>query len=140
MPLHDSFHTLGARIMQIFIPLEMFVFAGMGSDGFHAWNPQRIAGCAVVGLGIAALMKSRLRLAPRIYGGPDGLEFFWIWEEPRHVAWSEIRELERVTMCGIQYQPRFRLYFVDGDQDVLEFFAEADLPERLAALRSRTSH
>jgi hypothetical protein len=135
VPLHDGFLTFAARLVQIFIPLVLFVLLGMGSDGFQHWDPERGAGCLVVGLGISALLASRLRLVPRIYAGESGLDFHWIWQKPRHFAWAEIREVEPVTAIGRQIQPRFRLHFIDPEQEPIEFFADPAFRERVEASR-----
>jgi hypothetical protein len=134
-PLHDGFLTFAARLVQVLIPLELFVLLGMASEGFRSWEPERVAGCGVVGLGLAALMGSRLALVPRIYAVEGGLSFHWIWRASRHVAWQEIREIEAVTALGRQIQPRFKLYFVDIEQEPLEFFADSAFCESVSSLR-----
>jgi hypothetical protein len=136
-PLHDGFLTFAARLFQVLIPLELFVLLGMASDGFRHWEPERVAGCAVVGLGLAALMISRLGLLPRIYAVESGLYFHWIGRASRHVAWREIREVEPVTALGRQIQPRFKLYFFDIEQEPLEFFADLAFCEHVTALQRR---
>jgi hypothetical protein len=134
-PLHDGFLTFAARILQVLIPLELFVLLGMASDGFRHWDPERGAGCAVVGLGLAALMSSRLGLLPRIYAVESGLHFHWIWRASRLVTWQEIQEVEPVTALGRQIQPRFKLYFIDTEQEPLEFFAGPAFCESVLSLR-----